>query len=158
MWKLYLVGASSRRRPSPVSVQCQQWSLLHRTSPPRLKSKFCCNCTERLHSSALRCCNAIQCNISNATYAIQYLYCIFCNAISHKSATLTWNFSVSPSRASFVAIAPLNLIDSNNYSWDERAKKAFKTSKVETTLEQVVLLGTARCRERTSNNYQLITA
>jgi hypothetical protein len=37
-------------------------------------------------------------------------------------------------------------------------KIVLKTSKIETTLEQLVLLGTAQCKERNSNNYQLITA
>lgn len=159
MWKLYLVGASSRRWPSPVSVECQQRSLLHRIKRPRLKSKICFNCTERMHSSALRCCNAMQCNISNATYAIQcitifvlhIMQCNACNTMQYRAKVQRW-LDTFRCRA-FVAIAPLNLIDSNNYSWDKRTKIVLKTSKVKTTLDQVVLSGTAQCRERSSNNW-----
>jgi len=158
MWKLYLVSASSRRRPSPVSVECQQRSLLHRTSRLRLKSKICFNCTEQMHSSALRCCNAMQCNISNATYAIQcitifilhIMQCNVCNTMQYRAKVQRW-LETFRCRA-VVAIAPLNLIDSNNYSWDERTKNSFKNQ------QGWDYVGTSGAFGDCSNNYQLIAA
>ena len=135
-------------------------SLLHRIFPPRLKSKICFNCTEPLHSSALRCCNVMQYNAWYAAqYAVQYLYCIICKTMQYnaKSADLKL-FVVGQSRffcsncSSKIWLNPTIIHEMN------AQRKVLKRSKVETTLEQLVLLGTARCKERSSNNYQLITA
>jgi len=122
--------------------------------------KICFNCTEPLHSSALRCCNVMQYNAWYAAqYAVQYLYCIICKTMQYnaKSADLKL-FVVGQSRffcsncSSKIWLNPTIIHEMN------AQRKVLKRSEVETTLEQLVLLGTARCKERSSNNYQLITA
>jgi len=80
-----------------------------------------------IYSSALHYRNAMQCSISNATYAIQYaLQYACCNAIYAIQCNITQEVQCWLQTFRFRPIAPLNLIDSNNYSWDERRKDSFK--------------------------------